>query len=149
MVWSRSTGTFGSAVAMASRLVSPDGGRVHLLHVIETIPGFSLGEERDFYEKLEKAATKHLRELSKPLAAAGVGFDAEVVYGPRAKSILDEATRLEADPEADIEATERRIKELGGRSGAARAEPGWYPDPERPSKMRWWDGNDWSDPSRT
>ena len=56
---------------------------------------------------------------------------------------------VEADPEADIEATERRIKELGGRSGAARAEPGWYPDPERPSKMRWWDGNDWSDPSRT
>ena len=49
------------------------------------------------------------------------------------------------DPEADIEATKRAISKLGGRAGTAAAEPGWYPDPERPSKMRWWDGDDWAE----
>ena len=26
--------------------------------------------------------------------------------------------------------------------------PGWYPDPERRSKLRWWEGDDWSDDYR-
>jgi len=85
------------AVAMAARLVSPEGGKIHLLHVIETIPGFSLDEERDFYDKLESAATKHLEKLAEPLARQGIAFGAEVVYGPRAKTILEESERLEAE----------------------------------------------------
>ncbi len=48
------------------------------------------------------------------------------------------------DPEVDIARTEEAIKNLGVTS---RSNPGWYPDPERPSKMRWWDGHDWADPS--
>lgn len=85
------------AVAMAARLVSSEGGKVHLLHVIETIPGFSLEEEKDFYDKLEKAASEHLDELAAPLRERGIAVDAEVVYGPRAKTILEEAARLGAD----------------------------------------------------
>ena len=85
------------AIAMAARLVESERGKVHLLHVIETIPGFSLDEEKEFYEKLEKAATRHLEKLAEPLREAGIPFRAEVVYGPRAKTILEEAERLDAD----------------------------------------------------
>lgn len=85
------------AVAMAARLVNRDGGKVHLLHVIETIPGFSLEEEQDFYRKLEKAAGKHLAELAKPLEKEGIDFAIEVVYGSRARTVLEEANRIGAD----------------------------------------------------
>lgn len=85
------------AVALALELVRPSGGKIHLLHVIEIIPGFSLEEEKDFYDRLEAAATKHLAQLARPIQAEKVAFEAEVAYGPRAKTILDEADRIEAD----------------------------------------------------
>jgi universal stress protein F len=105
------------AVAMAARLVSSEGGKVHLLHVIETIPGFSLDEEKDFYEKLEKAATEHLDKLAEPLREQGIAFGAEVAYGPRAKTILEESERLEADL---IVVSSHRASARGGR-----AQEGW------------------------
>lgn len=85
------------AVAMAMRLAGSDGGKIHLLHVIETIPGLSLEEERAFYDKLEKAATKHLDALAEPIRRQGLDFAAEVVYGPRARTILEEAKRVGGD----------------------------------------------------
>ena len=47
------------------------------------------------------------------------------------------------DAEADIARTEAAIENLGVK---ARSKAGWYPDPEQPSKMRWWDGSAWADP---
>jgi len=52
---------------------------------------------------------------------------------------------MDEDPEADIAKTQAKIRDL---NQAAAPDPGWYPDPERPSKMRWWDGSGWSEPSR-
>jgi universal stress protein F len=85
------------AVEMASRLARPEGGKVFLLHVIETIPGFTVEEESDFYERLERAASRHLDELARPLERMSIEYEADVVYGPRARTIVDEAARLDAD----------------------------------------------------
>ena len=84
------------AVAMASRVVAPNGS-ICLLHVIETIPGLSVDEEREFYEKLEQKASAFLAELGTVLEEQGVEWTAEVVYGSRARTILDEARKLGAD----------------------------------------------------
>ncbi|WP_062381729.1 DUF2510 domain-containing protein [Demequina pelophila] len=45
-----------------------------------------------------------------------------------------------ADPFAD-HATAQRAAEL---AAASRAPAAWYPDPEDPSRARWWDGTRWS-----
>lgn len=85
------------AVEMAAKLVNPRDGIVHLLHVIETIPGFTVEEEKGFYERLEQAATRHLEALARPLEARKLRWEADVAYGPRAKTIVDEAATLGAD----------------------------------------------------
>ncbi|GMR21980.1 MAG: universal stress protein [Acidobacteriota bacterium] len=84
------------AVAMASRMAAPNGS-ICLLHVIETIPGVSVDEEREFYEKLEQKASAFLAELGTVLTEKRVEWTAEVVYGSRARTILDEARKLGAD----------------------------------------------------
>lgn len=85
------------AVAMAAKLSTPSEGTIYLLHVIETIPGFSIEDEPEFYGRLEKRATEHLESLSAPLRERGIRFEADVIHGPRAKTILDEARRIGAD----------------------------------------------------
>jgi nucleotide-binding universal stress UspA family protein len=101
------------AVEMAAKLLSPSRGTIHLLHVIEIIPGFTIEEERDFYTRLEAAAARHLAALAKPLQARNVPVEAEVAYGPRAKTILDRAARIAADVivvqshRVDVEGRER------------------------------------------
>ena len=84
------------AVQMAGRLAAPNG-RICLLHVIETIPGLELTEEKSFYERLEHKAATFLEELSGLLDRETVQVSAEIVYGSRARTILDEAKKLEAD----------------------------------------------------
>jgi len=84
------------AVEMARGLVASDGS-ICLLHVIETIPGVSVDEEKAFYEKLERKASAFLAQLGEPLGKAGIDWTAEVVYGSRAHAILDEAKRLDSE----------------------------------------------------
>ena len=82
---------------MAAKLSTPSEGTIHLLHVIETIPGFSVDEEPEFYGRLEKRASQHLKSLAAPLRERGVQVEADVIYGSRAKTILDETKRIGAD----------------------------------------------------
>jgi nucleotide-binding universal stress UspA family protein len=82
---------------MAAKLSTPSQGMIHLLHVIETIPGFSVEDEPEFYGRLEKRASEHLEALSAPLRAKGIRFEGDVIYGPRAKTIIEEAGRIGAD----------------------------------------------------
>ena len=84
------------AVEMAGRLSAPEG-TVCLLHVIETIPGMSVEEESIFFGKLEERASAYLGELGKMLDEKQIQWKAEIAYGPRAKTILDEAEKLHAD----------------------------------------------------
>ncbi len=84
------------AVEMSVKLSAPQG-KIHLLHVIETIPGLSVEDEPEFYGRLAKRAAEHLDSLSAPLRDKANDFEADVIYGPRAKSILDEAERIGAD----------------------------------------------------
>jgi nucleotide-binding universal stress UspA family protein len=82
---------------MAAKLATPSQGTIHLLHVIETIPGFSVEEEPEFYGRLEKSASQHLEALSAPLRESGIRVEADVIYGPRAKTILEETGKIGAD----------------------------------------------------
>ncbi len=85
------------AVEMAAKLSTQSQGTIHLLHVIETISGFSVEEEPEFYGRLEKRAAKHLEALSAPLRESGIRVESEVIYGRRAKTILEEAGKIGAD----------------------------------------------------
>lgn len=84
-------------IAFASRFARTEDGVVHLLHVIETIPGLELEEERAFYHRLERNARRYLDKLGKSLDEKTARWEANVVYGSRAATILAEAERLSAD----------------------------------------------------
>lgn len=84
------------AVDMARGLVAPNGS-ICLLHVIQTIPGVGVDEEPAFYRKLEERASAFLADLGTSLESVDVAWSAEVVYGSRVRSIVDEAKRLSAD----------------------------------------------------
>jgi nucleotide-binding universal stress UspA family protein len=84
------------AVDMAAKLAAGEG-KIHLLHVIETLPGFSLEEEQDFYGRLQNAASEHLEALAAPLRENGMRVEADVIYGTRARTIVEEAAKLRAD----------------------------------------------------
>jgi nucleotide-binding universal stress UspA family protein len=85
------------AVEMAARLATAGEAKIHLLHVIETLPGFSLEEEQDFYGRLQNAAAEHLEALAAPLREKGIRVEADVIYGTRARTIVEEAAKLGAD----------------------------------------------------
>ncbi len=57
------------AVAMASRVVAPNGS-ICLLHVIQTIPGVGVDEEKEFYERLEQKASTFLGEQGNELVVS-------------------------------------------------------------------------------
>lgn len=76
------------AVDAAIELARGIGGRINLLHVIQTIPGLALDEERDFYERLVTAAEEQLAEHGRRLDEAQVHWHATVVFGSRVGEIL-------------------------------------------------------------
>jgi nucleotide-binding universal stress UspA family protein len=85
------------AVDIAAALAKQSGGEVVLLHVIEMIPGLPLEEEKAFYERLEKMAQMHLEPIARRLGERKVPCQSKVIYGHRAREVVDQAEALAAD----------------------------------------------------
>jgi nucleotide-binding universal stress UspA family protein len=85
------------ALDIAGELAAQSGGEVILLHVVETIPGLSMEEERPFYNRLERVARSHLEGLGKRLAERKVPCRVDVRYGNRAPESTRYATEMTAD----------------------------------------------------
>lgn len=84
-------------VHAAAELAAQSGGEVILLHVIETISGLPLEEERSFYGKLEQRGMTHLDRLGKPLGQRNIRWQAEIRLGNRAQECVRYATEVSAD----------------------------------------------------
>jgi nucleotide-binding universal stress UspA family protein len=85
------------ALEIAARLAKESDGEVMLLHVIEIIPGLHLGEERDFYQHLERMALDHLTRLGRYLEEHHIPRREEIVYGNRASEIVRYAMETGVD----------------------------------------------------
>jgi nucleotide-binding universal stress UspA family protein len=82
---------------VAADLAARSGGEVTLLHVIELIPGLSMEEEKSFYDRLEHMARNHLERLVPQLAARKIAWHTEVLYGPRAHTVVRHAMEAGTD----------------------------------------------------
>lgn len=78
------------AVEAARELARISGGDVTLLHVIEPLD-LPFEELADFYEELERRAAAKMEEIAAPLKDAGVTVHQHVVYGDRAREIVEYA----------------------------------------------------------
>src|SRR5262245_34173164 len=85
------------ALDIAADLASPGGGEVTLLHVIEVIPGLKMEEERHFYNRLEEAARKHLKQCGEVLARRKVTSRGEIIFGRRTPEVARYARENGAD----------------------------------------------------
>ena len=85
------------ALQLAGQLGSPAGARVTLIHVIETIPGLSLGEVKPFYERLERKARKAMEAFTRRTLAEAPAAACVLVRGRRAEEIVKYAAANEVD----------------------------------------------------
>jgi nucleotide-binding universal stress UspA family protein len=76
------------ALDIAARLAQGSAGAVTLLHVIEVLAEVWVGEDRDFYDRLEQKARDHLARLGQYLGERAVPRREEVVFGHRAPEIV-------------------------------------------------------------
>lgn len=84
------------AIDLARDLANDSGGRVILLHVIETLD-LPFEELESFYQKLEERARQELDQQADRLRAAEMEFDLELRYGKRAHEIIDFAEENPVD----------------------------------------------------
>jgi nucleotide-binding universal stress UspA family protein len=80
-------------MALACELAQQTAGELTLLHVIETIAGEDEPDEETqrFYARLEGEARQRLDEATKGLAAGPFARRSEIVFGSRARAIVDYA----------------------------------------------------------
>jgi len=83
-------------VEWAAELATWSGGSVTLLHVIEPLD-LPFEELEDFYEELEEKAAAAMEGMSEALRAAGVSCRQQVVYGERAREIVEYAEENDSD----------------------------------------------------
>jgi universal stress protein A len=91
------TARHGRALEVAADLAGPTGAEVILLHVIETLAGRTLDEERAFYGRLERSAQDHLSQVGQALGRRKVTWRADVRYGKRALECVRYAQEAAAD----------------------------------------------------
>jgi nucleotide-binding universal stress UspA family protein len=87
----------GPALEIGQNLARQNQREIILLHVIELIRGLSLGEERDFYRKLEMAAKSCLKRLEARVGMRKVTHSRRILYGHRGPSIVKYAKEIGAD----------------------------------------------------
>jgi nucleotide-binding universal stress UspA family protein len=85
------------ALEVAGDLAEQTKGEIILLHVIEIIPGLAVEDERDFYDRLEAKANRHLQHLQARLETRKVAVRGVVVYGNRTKEVVHFAAQTGAD----------------------------------------------------
>ena len=85
------------AVGVAYKLAAGKKAEIILFHVIETIEHLEFDELRSFYGKLEKKATAGLRRLAEQESHKGISVRTETVYGKRARSIIEFASKQRVD----------------------------------------------------
>lgn len=85
------------ALQLAGQLASRDGGRVTLLHVIETIQGLSLEEVKPFYDRLERKVRKVLEAMTRGAREDAPPPAGVIVRGRRAEEIVKYAAVNEVD----------------------------------------------------
>jgi nucleotide-binding universal stress UspA family protein len=88
-----------SAVDVASELAAQaaQDGRVTLLHVIETIDHVPFEELEDFYSTLQEKAEAGLAELAASLPQLAGEVRQRVVFGHRARAIVEYAEEAGCD----------------------------------------------------
>jgi len=80
------------AIDTARELARLTGGRVTLMHVVETLD-LPYDEVAEFYARLEESAAGKLESLLEPLKDSGVEFERRIVFGDPAEEIIDFAAQ--------------------------------------------------------
>ncbi len=81
-----------------SVLADPDGGRMTLLHIVQTFKDVPFEEEREFYAQLEETARAVLAARAERLMQAGIEVVVEILFGEnRAREIVRYAEVRGAD----------------------------------------------------
>jgi nucleotide-binding universal stress UspA family protein len=86
-----------AALESAANLARLGAGDVTLLHVIEVIPGLPMEEDREFYQRLEGTARKHLQQLGEFFEGRAIPWHSEIRFGQRGPDIVRYAHQMEAD----------------------------------------------------
>lgn len=86
-----------AAVDVAARLVDADGGRMTLIHVVQTVPGLDLASDPAFYRRLEKTASEKMERLGRALRDVDTAWEASIVVGNRLDEII-----AATEPDVDL-----------------------------------------------
>ena len=76
------------ALDIAVGMLTPESGKITLLHVVETINDAEAGDFNDFYDKLGRRAGKLMDKIIAHYREAGHSVNKEIIYGKRVKEIL-------------------------------------------------------------
>ena len=87
----------GRALEVAARLIVEEGGKITLLHVIETIEDVAFEEYQEFYEKLLERAKRKMAEMALRYRRQGAEIEETIVYGRRVQEIVRFADEREID----------------------------------------------------